>query len=160
MIYYDYKKNCHNNNALNLYKKYSVTLVFHVQQFTIGMLNLIRAEITLKMNLVPVDQEVWSLQKALKLSVNWSTLIHISHTKRYKTPCRLDRQQLNLFSMIILVWERLHAVGCPIFWLKLKDRAASIIPWRWKLVLVLWSRDEASKSSSVCKQWSSSYQNS
>ncbi len=70
MIYYDYKKNYHSKNVLNLYKKHLVTLVFHVQQFTIGMLNSIGAEITLKMNPVSADQEVQSLQKTLKLSVS------------------------------------------------------------------------------------------
>ena len=72
-----------------------------VQQFTIGMLNSIEEEITLKMNLVLLDQGVQSLQKTLKLSVSWSVLIHILHINRYKTLCRLDRQQLNLFDMII-----------------------------------------------------------
>ncbi len=64
------KKNCHSKNALNLYKEHLATLAFHMQQFTIGMLNLIGAEITLKMNLVLVDQEVRSLQKTSKLSFN------------------------------------------------------------------------------------------
>ena len=45
------KKDYHSKNVLNLYKKHFVTVAFHVQQFTIGMLNLIGEEITLKMNL-------------------------------------------------------------------------------------------------------------
>ena len=55
------KEDYHSKNVLNLYKKHLVTLVFHVQQFTIGMLNSIEEEITLKMNFVLVDQEVQSL---------------------------------------------------------------------------------------------------
>ena len=55
-------------NVLNLYKKkHLVTLEFHVQQFTIGMMNLIGQEITLKMNLVLLDQQVQSLQKNIEV---------------------------------------------------------------------------------------------
>ena len=40
------KKDYHSKDVLNLYKKYLVTLVFHVQQFRVGMLNSIGQEIT------------------------------------------------------------------------------------------------------------------
>ena len=86
MIYYDYKKrnDYHSKNVFNLYKKHLATVAFHVQQFTIGMMNLIRQKITLKMNLVLLDQQVQSLQKTLKLSVSRSMLIRILHKNRYK----------------------------------------------------------------------------
>ena len=64
------KKDYHNKNVLNLDKKHLVILEVYLQQFTIGMLNSIEEEITLKKNLVLVDQEVHSLQKTLKLSVS------------------------------------------------------------------------------------------
>ena len=53
-------------NVLNLYEKHLMILAFHMQQFTIGILNLIGEEITSKMNLVLLDQEVHSLQKTLQ----------------------------------------------------------------------------------------------